>query len=84
MEHDAGQKLTETVRNALQKPLGDRLTALLTGQRPAEIAEAMLHLSSADVRNSSAEAEELKKSPVQIVMLHLPWIMTTLFIRPLA
>ena len=52
MEHDATQKLTETVRNALQKPLGDggdlRLTAALTGRHPAEIVEAMSHLSRAE------------------------------------
>lgn len=52
MEHDASQKLTQTLRNALQKPLGDggdlRLTAALTGRHPAEIVEAMGHLTRAE------------------------------------
>jgi magnesium transporter len=52
MEYDASQKLTETLRNALQKPLGDggdlRLTAALTGRHPAEIVGAMTHLTRAE------------------------------------
>ncbi len=52
MEHDASQKLTQMLRNALQKPLGGggdlRLTAALTGRHPAEIVEAMGHLTRAE------------------------------------
>ena len=52
MEHNAPRKLTDTLRNALQKPLGDggdlRLTAALTGRHPAEIVEAMTHLTRAE------------------------------------
>lgn len=52
MEHNASQKLTETLRNALQKPLGDggdlRLTAALQGRHPAEIVGAMSHLARAE------------------------------------
>ncbi len=52
MKYDASRNLPETLRNALQKPLGDggdlRLTAALTGRHPAEIVEAMSHLSRAE------------------------------------
>ncbi len=52
MEHDTPQKLTLTLRNALQKPLGDggdlRLTAALVGRHPAEIVEAVTHLTRAE------------------------------------
>lgn len=52
MEHDASQKLTETLKNALQKPLGDggdlRLTAALTRRHPAEIVGAMSLLTRAE------------------------------------
>ena len=45
MKYDASQRLTETLRAALSKPLGEggdvRMTAALTGRHPAEIVEAM-------------------------------------------
>ncbi len=52
MEHPPSQKLTQTLKNALSKPLGDggdlRLTAALSERHPAEIVEAMRHLTRAE------------------------------------
>ncbi len=52
MEHDASQKLAETLKNALSKPLGDggdlRLTAALHRRHPAEIVGAMAQMTRAE------------------------------------
>ncbi|MGI4790322.1 MAG: magnesium transporter [Janthinobacterium lividum] len=52
MEHDAVQRLTESLKSALSKPLGDggdlRMMAALTGRHPAVIVEAMGAMTRAE------------------------------------
>ena len=77
MEQDASQKLTETLKNALNKPLGDggdlRLTAALTGRHPAEIVGAMGSLSRAETLavfnwlDNARAAEVLDELPPDMV-----------------
>ena len=77
MEYDASQKLTDTLRNALSKPLGDggdlRLTAALTGRHPAEIVGAMNSLSRAETLavfnwlDNARAAEVLDELPPDMV-----------------
>ena len=77
MEHDASRKLTNTLKSALSKPLGEggdlRMTAALQGRHPAEIVEALDGLSRAEALaifnwlDNARAAEVLDELPPDMV-----------------
>ena len=77
MEHDASRKLTEALKAALRKPLGQggdlRMTAALAGRHPAEIVESMGSLTRAETLavfnwlDNARAAEVLDELPPDMV-----------------